>query len=159
VDTRNSIITAIGSSLTLVLLFWKTVLSVKWWKKYIIFTNSETGRKRQEQQELEDANRTFTSNHHITQSKSQSLVQVKKLSKWNDDDYDLINKKVISCEMVDIGYISMVENQFKTIIRNGRRRQQQYVIPTYYVREHDNERVLIDTSVRYLDRYQVKETV
>ncbi len=138
-------------------LFGKTVLSVDWWKKYI-FTNFENGRRRQEQQKSEDANMTFASNHHITQSKSQSLVQVKKLSKWNDDDYDLINKKVISCEMVDIGYISRVENQFMTIIRNGRSGQQQYVIPTYYVREHDNERVLIDTSVRYLDRYQIRES-
>lgn len=143
----------------MVLLFGKTVLSVEWWKKYIIFTNPENGRRRKEQQQqkLEDANMTFASNHHhITQSKSQSLVQVKKLSKWNDDDYDLINKKVISCEMVYIGYISMVENQFMTITRNGAE-QQQYVIPTYYVREHDNERVLIDTSVRYLDRYQINK--
>jgi len=63
---------------------------------------------------------TFVSNHNITESKSQSLVQVKKLSKWNGN-YDLINKKVISSEMIDIGYISTVENQFMTIIRNGRR--------------------------------------
>lgn len=134
----------------------KTVLSVEWWKKYIIFTNSENGRRRQEQQKqkLEDANRTFTLNHHITQSKSQSLVQVKKLSKWNN----LINKKVFTCEMVDIGHIRTVDNEFMTIIRNEGR-EQEYVIPTYYVREHDNERVLIDTSVRYLDRYQINGTI
>jgi len=59
--------------------------------------------------------------------------------------------------MVDIGYVTMVENQFMTVIRNGRGRQLQYVIPTYYVREYDNERVVIDTSVRYLNRYQIKE--
>jgi hypothetical protein len=140
----------------MVLLFGKTVLSVDWWKKYIIFTNSETGRKRREQQEekLEDANRIFTLNHHITQSRSQSLLQVKKLSKWND----LINKKVFTCEMIVIGHIRMVDNEFMTIIHN-KGREQEYVIPTYYVREHDNERVLIDTSVRYLDRYQIKETI
>jgi hypothetical protein len=155
VDTKILIATAIGSSLTRVLLFGKTVLSVDWWKKYI-FANSENGRRRQEQeqQKSEDANMTFGSNHNITESKSQSLVQVKKLSKWNEN-YDLINKKVISCEMIDIGCVSTVENQFMTIIRNGRSGQQQYVIPTYYVREHDKERVLIDTSVRYLDRYQI----
>jgi hypothetical protein len=154
VDTKILIATAIGSSLTRVLLFGKTVLSVDWWKKYI-FANSENGRRRQEQeqQKSEDANMTFGSNHNITESKSQSLVQVKKLSKWNEN-YDLINKKVISCEMVDIGYVSTVENKFMTIICNGAK-QQQYVIPTYYVREHDKERVLIDTSVRYLDRYQI----
>jgi hypothetical protein len=156
VDTKILIATAIGSSLTRVLLFGKTVLSVDWWKKYI-FANSENGRRRQKQQQQqksEDTSMTFASNHNITESKSQSLVQVKKLSKWNGN-YDLINKKVISCEMIDIGYISTVENQFMTIIHNGRSGQQQYVIPTYYVREHDKERVLIDTSVRYLDRYQI----
>jgi hypothetical protein len=89
------------------LLFGKTVLSVDWWKKYI-FANFENGRRRQEQQKSEDANMTFGSNHNITESKSQSLVQVKKLSKWNGN-HDLINKKVISCEMVDIGCISTVD--------------------------------------------------
>jgi hypothetical protein len=154
VDTKILIATAIGSSLTRVLLFGKTVLSVDWWKKYI-FANFENGRgiQEQEQQKSEDANMTFGSNHNITESKSQSLVQVKKLSKWNGN-HDLINKKVISCEMVDIGCIITVENQFMTIIPNAAK-QQQYVIPTYYVREHDKERVLIDTSVRYLDRYQI----
>jgi regulator of sirC expression with transglutaminase-like and TPR domain len=98
VDTKILIATAIGSSLTRVLFFGKTVLSVDWWKKYI-FANSENGRRRQEQeqQKSEDANMIFGSNHNITESKSQSLVQVKKLSKWNEN-YDLINKKVISCE-------------------------------------------------------------
>ena len=155
VDTKILIATAIGSSLTRVLLFGKTVLSVDWWKKYI-FANFENGRRRQKQQQQksEDTRMTFASNHNITESKSQSVVQVKKLSKWNGN-YDLINKKVISCEMIDIGCISTVENQFMTIIGNGRSGQQQYAIPTYYVREHDNERVFIDTSVRYLDRYQI----
>jgi hypothetical protein len=155
VDTKILIATAIGSSLTRVLLFGKIVLSVDWWKKYI-FANSENGRRRQKQQQQksEDTSITLASNHNITESKSQSVVQVKKLSKWNGN-YDLINKKVISCEMIDIGCVSTVENQFMTIIRNGRSGQQQYVIPTYYVREHDKERVLIDTSVRYLDRYQI----
>jgi hypothetical protein len=148
VDTKILIATAIGSSLTRVLLFGKTVLSVDWWKKYI-FADFENGRRRQEQEQQKSEG----SNHNITESKSQSLVQVKKLSKWNGN-HDLINKKVISCEMVDIGCISTVENKFMTIICNGAK-QQQYVIPTYYVREYDKERVLIDTSVRYLDRYQI----
>jgi hypothetical protein len=59
--------------------------------------------------------------------------------------------------MVDIGYVTIVENQFMSVTRNVRGRQPQYVIPTYYVRECDNERIVIDTSVRYLDRYQLKE--
>ena len=140
--------TAIGSSLAMVLRFGNTVLSVKGWKNHIIFTNSNAG-KRQEQSE---SNITFMSNN-VTESKSQSLVQVK-LSEWNG----LINKRVLTCEMIDIGYISTVENQFMTIIGSGAGRRQEYVISTYYVRAHDHEKVLIDTSVRYLDRYQVKET-
>jgi len=167
VDTKILIVNAIGSSLTTALLFGRTVLSVKWWKKYV-FTNSQYRSGRQEhvqeeqkQQKLEDANMTFTSSHHhhhMTQSKSQSVVHVEreKLSKWNYDYFK--NKKVFTCEMVDIGFVTMVENQFMTITCNGRSRQRQYVIPTYYVREYDNEGIFIDTSVRYLDRYQVSET-
>ncbi|MGA8911288.1 MAG: hypothetical protein WB443_00350 [Nitrososphaeraceae archaeon] len=139
-DPISKVATAIGSSLTIVLLFSKTVLSVKWWKRCIYNTNLETGKIQADQM--------------IVNSESQSIVQVK-LSKWNNDN--LINKKVITCEMMDIGYISTLEHQLMTIIGNGGR-QQKYVIPTYYIREYDDRRVLIDTSARYLDRYQIKET-
>ena len=140
VDPISKVATSIGSSLTMVLLFSKTVLLVKWWKRYIYNTNLETGKIQADQM--------------IVNSESQSIVQVK-LSKWNNDN--LINKKVITCEMMDIGYISTLENQLMTIIGNGGR-QQKYVIPTYYIREYDDRRVLIDTSARYLDCYQIKET-
>ena len=89
--------------------------------------------------------------------KSPSLEQIKKLPKWIDNDIDLINKKVISCERVDIGYIRAVENQSMIIACNESK--QEYVIPTYYVREHDNNSVLIDTSVIYLNRYQINGTM
>ena len=154
VDPISKVATLIGSSLTMVLLFSKTVLLVKWWKRYIYNTNLETG-KSQEKRKSEST-RVFTSDQMLVNSKSQSqsIVQVK-LSKWNNDN--LINKKVITCEMMDIGYIRTLENQLMTIIGNGGR-QQKYVIPTYYIREYDDRRVLIDTSARYLDRYQIKET-
>ena len=154
VDPISKVATAIGSSLTMVLLFSKTALLVKWWKRYMYNTNLETG-KNQEKRKAEST-RLFTSDQMIVNPKSQfqSIVQVK-LSKWNNDN--LINKKVITCEMMDIGYIRVLENQLMTIIGNGGR-QQKYVIPTYYIREYDDRRVLIDTSARYLDRYQIKET-
>jgi DNA repair protein RadC len=161
VDTKIFTASALGSGLTAALLFGRTVLSIKSWKKYG-FAKSQNVSELQEQQKrekqkLEDANMAFSSSSNTTESKSQSLIQVQKekLSKLNYDYFK--NKKVLTCEMVDIGYVTMVENQFMTVIRNGRGRQLQYVIPTYYVRECDNERVLIDTSVRYIDRYQVKE--
>ncbi len=136
---------AIGSILTTVLLLSKKVLPVKLWKGKFI-----TIRKNQEKKRKLE----FMSNQIMVESKSQlqSIVKVSKLSKWNNDN--LINKKVISCEKIYIGYISAIENQLMTIIRNGGR-QEEYTIPTYYVREYDEERVLIDTSVRYLDRYLV----
>lgn len=140
----------------MVLLFGRSVLSVKLWKGHI-FPNSGTGRNRRHERHNPEAGMTFTPDHHTRGSKSQSLVRVKKSSKWYSDA-DLINKKVVSCEMVDIGYISMIENQLMSIIPNGSR-QQQYVIPTYYIREYDGERVLIDTSLRYLDHYQVGNNV
>jgi hypothetical protein len=152
VDPISKVATAIGSSLTMVLLFSKTALLVKWWKRYFYNTNLETG-KNQEKRKSESIS-LFTSDQMIVNPKfqSQSIVQVK-LSKWNNDN--LINKKVITCEMMDIGYIRTLENQLMTIIGNGGR-QQKYVIPTYYIREYDDRRVLIDTSARYLDRYQIK---
>jgi hypothetical protein len=154
VDPISKVVTAIGSSLTMVLLFSKTVLLVKWGKRYIYNTNLETGKSKEKRKS--ESTRVFTSDQMIVNSKSQSqsIVQVK-LSKWNNDN--LINKKVITCEMMDIGYIRTLENQLMTIIGNGGR-QQKYVIPTYYIREYDEKRVLIDTSTRYLDRYQIKET-
>jgi hypothetical protein len=149
------LITSIAAaSLTLVLLFGRTVLSVKRWK-YIFFEKNETTKRKFQKQEKSKPITMATSARLIesrSRSRSQSLVQLK-LSKWNNDN--LINKKVFSCEKIDIGYISTVENRFMTIMGNGGR-QAEYVIPTYYVREYDEERVLIDTSVKYLDRYQVK---
>lgn len=134
VDTKIFTASALGSGLTAALLFGRTVLSIKSWKKY-----------------------GFASSSRTIEPKSQSLLQVQKekSSKLNYDYFK--NKKVLTCEMVDIGYVTFVENQSMTITRNGRGRQLQYVIPTYYLRECDNERIVIDTSVRYLDRYQLKE--
>lgn len=150
-DPITKIGAAIGSSLAIVLLFSKTVLSVKWWKRYT-YTHFESIKSRQDQKH--DSTRVLTPQQMISESKtqiqSQSLVQVK-LSKWNNN---LLNKKVISCEMVEIGHICALENQSMNIMGNDGK----YVIPTYYVREYDDKTVLIDTSARYLDRYKVKET-
>ena len=143
-----------GSILTIVRLFGKTVLSVKWWKKYINI-KSEDGKSRQRQiQKSKSSMSSYTSNQIIVGSNSQPVMQVK-LSKWNNND--LINKKVLSCEMIDIGYICSIENQLMTILGKAGR-QEKYIIPTYFVREFDNEKVIIDTSARYLYHYQVNET-
>jgi hypothetical protein len=100
---------------------------------------------------------SYTSNQIIVGSNSQPVMQVK-LSKWNNNN-DLINKKVLSCEMIDIGYICSIENQLMTILDGKAGRQEEYIIPTYFVREFDNEKVIIDTSARYLYHYQVNETM
>ena len=36
-------------------------------------------------------------------------------------------------------------------------KQQEYVIPDYYIREYNEENVLIDTSIQYLYLYEIKE--
>ena len=144
-----------GSILAIVRLFGKIVLSVKWWKKYINI-KSEDGKSRQRQiQKSESSMSSYTSNQIIVGSNSQPVMQVK-LSKWNNND--LINKKVLSCEMINIGYVRTVENQVMTILGGKTGRQDEYSIPTYFVREFDNEKVIIDTSARYLYHYQVNET-
>ena len=154
-DPIKLVAAARGSILTVVQLFDKTVLSVKWWKKYNNI-KGEDGKSRQRQkQKSESSMSSYTSNQIIVGSNSQPVMQVK-LSKWNNND--LINKKVLSCEMIDIGYIRSIENHLMTILGGKAGRQDEYSIPTYFVREFDNEKVIIDTSARYLYHYQVNET-
>lgn len=66
---------------------------------------------------------------------------------------ELINKKVYTCEKIYIGRIVAIDSH-SFIIRNDR--NQEYTISAYWIREYDQENAVIDTSIRYLDYYQVK---
>ena len=136
----------IGSGLTNALFFVPTVLSVKWRKIIVIHKDN---RNRKSQQYGPEFHHKLTASH-LVKSKSQTLVQLKRLDNWNE----IINKRVKTCEMSDIGYVSAIDNQSMTVIHYTK---QQYVIPTYYVREYDQENVLIDISIRYLHHYKSAE--
>jgi hypothetical protein len=69
---------------------------------------------------------------------------------WNE----LINKKVKTCEMVDVGRIIGIDKQSMTVLNKSK---QEYVIPTYYIREYNQENVVIDISIRYLYHYKPEQ--
>jgi hypothetical protein len=85
-----------------------------------------------------------------TKSRSQTAIQFKHSSNLND----LIDKRVKTSDLIDIGDVIAIDNQSMTVL--GCNKQQEYVIPDYYIREYDEDNVLIDTSIQYLYHYETK---
>jgi len=155
----------VGASLTIALLFATTVLSLKWWKTFAIHRRKKNSSdKISINQDQTHANRkaafgpsrtttdTINSNVQIkTKSKSQTLVQFKRISSLNE----LVNKKVKTCEMLDIGHVINIDKQSMTVLHESK--QQQYVIPAYFIREYNQEYVVIDISIRYLYHYKPEQ--
>ncbi|HET7149455.1 MAG TPA: hypothetical protein VFI73_13270 [Candidatus Nitrosopolaris sp.] len=147
-DSIILLVTAIGASLTIVLFFNRTVLSIKWWKRGIILgLNRNRDRKQRFQYIKESGVRSVVR----SKPRSHSLEKLKQTSNWNE----LINKKVNTCEMIYIGRIVDINGHSMTIRSDS---NEEYAIATYWIREYDQERAVIDTSIRYLDHYQVKST-
>jgi hypothetical protein len=53
--------------------------------------------------------------------------------------------------MVDVGNITAIDKQSMTVLHDT---EQEYIIPTYYLREYNKENVVIDISIRYLYHYK-----
>ena len=134
---------AIGASLTIVLVFSATILSIRWWK-YGVKVRRSTNK--QNEKERSQCIRELGV-RPVRRSKPQTL-NINQLSNWNE----LINKKVNTCEKIYIGRIIAIDGQSVTIRGDSR---QEYAISTYWIREYDEEKAVIDTSIRYLDHYQV----
>lgn len=79
------------------------------------------------------------------------LNSMNQLSDWNE----LIDKKVNTCEMIEIGKIISIDSYSVTIKSAS---GQEYVISKYWVRGYDKEIAVLDTSIRYLHHYQIKAT-
>lgn len=156
----------VGASLTIALLFARTVLSLKWWKPFAIHRRKKKSNEISINQEQIRANRkavsdpsrttitTDTINSDIQikiKSKSQTLVQFKRISSLNES----INKEVKTCEMLDIGHVISIDNQAMTVLHEGK--QQQYVIPTYFIREYNQQYLVTDISIRYLYHYKPRQ--
>jgi len=147
VDSIIFLATAIGASITIVLLFNRTALSIKWWKRGIIIGlngNGDSGKQRFQYIKESGVRSVVRS-----KPRTHSLAKLKQASNWNE----LINKKVDTCEMIYIGCIVNIDGHSMTIRSDS---DQEYVIATYWIRGYDQERAVIDTSIRYLDHYQVK---
>ena len=172
-DTTIIIGVIIGSVITLVLVFGKTVLGVVW-----------TGNGKKEHEIIQTRNRNAAVQEHLhptynrrrevflkenednqksvqvqvdsdtqiktkSKSRSQTAIQFKHSSNLND----LIDKRVKTSDLIHIGNVIAIDNQSMTVLHYTK---QEYVIPTYYIREYDEENVWIDTSIRYLYHYQTK---
>ena len=146
-DSIIFLVTAIGSSLTVVLLFSGAVLSIKWWKKGITVRHSTN--KENEKGHSQRIRELGVRSVLRSKPRSQTFKKIKQLSNWNE----LINKKVNTCEKIYIGRIIAIDSHSVTIRSDSR---QEYVISTYWIREYDEDKAVIDTSIRYLDHYQVK---
>jgi hypothetical protein len=92
----------------------------------------------------------LTTSSQLVKSKTQTLAQLKRTSNWKE----LMNRRIKTCVFIDIGHVIAVDSQSMTILHENT--GQEYVIPTYYIREYDQEKVLIDISIRDLDQYIIE---
>jgi hypothetical protein len=161
----------IGSAVTLVLVFGKTVLRVAWTENgtrelemiqtrnrnaavqdHLYYANNrrrEVFLKQNENSQKSVQVQVDSDTQIKTKSRSQTPVQFKRSSNLNE----LINKGVKTSDLIHIGNVIAIDNQSMTVLHYTK---QEYVIPTYYIREYDEENVWIDTSIRYLYHYQTK---
>jgi hypothetical protein len=144
VDSIILFVTAIGVSLTIVLLFGATVLSINWWKYGVTGRHSTNKENENEHsQRIRDLEA-----RSVIRSKPRTK-KINQLSNWNE----LVNKKVNTCDKIYIGRIIAIDGRSVTIRSDSRR---EYAVSTYWIREYDEEKAVIDTSIRYLDYYQVE---
>lgn len=145
VDSIIFLAAAIGASLTIVLVFSGTVLSIRWWK-YGVKVRRSTNK--QNEKERSQRIRELGVRSVVRSKPRTQTLKINQLSNWNE----LINKKVNTCEKIYIGRIIAIDGQSVTIRSDNR---EEYAISTYWIREYDEEKAVIDTSIRYLDHYQV----
>jgi hypothetical protein len=106
----------IGVSLMMALLFASTVLSYKWWNLPLVQRHL---RSKNSQQKWERSNNELVPQHKVIEAKpqSQNLVQLKHIN-WSE----LINKNVKTCEMVDVGQITIIDKHSMTVIHESKQK-------------------------------------
>lgn len=151
-DTAIIVGVIIGSVVAIALVFGKTVLSVAWTgngaKRVAII---ESGNKNKNiQQHMRDKNEVSinrTSSKLIKDAGDRISSDVK--SKGLDT---LLNKEVSTCDNVAIGSISALQNGLMFITNAPQNIK--YEIPTYFVRQYDQNIVLVDISAGDLEHYR-----
>lgn len=158
-DTAIIVGLIIGSVVAMVLVFGKIVLGVAW---------TENNTRKLKMNQNRTVNRTVHEHgqdiHHLrstslNQSENQNetsgeLVQLQDEAK---DLGSLIKKEVSTCDRVKIGSVYTIHNRLMIIIDPSQGKR--YEIPTYYVRETNQDTVLIDISVGDLEHYKPQVTV
>jgi hypothetical protein len=157
----------VGSVVTLALIFGKMVLGVIWTEtdkkenEIIQIRNtaaqkplhSTYNRKRIFSKQNEDNQKPeakINSDAQIkAESKSRTAVQFKLSCNLNE----LMSKRVKTSDLIEIGNVIAIDNQSMTVLSCNK--QHTYVIPDYYIREYDEDDVLIDTSIQYLYHYEI----
>ena len=165
-DTAIIVGVVIGSVVAMVLVFAKTVLGNAWTgksarKSRMILTTAQERLYRADdsadkafiKQNEKDHNSVQVGTELNTQNKRNSSSQTHVQVRQRSDPNGLINKKVKTCDFIEVGHIIAIDKQSMTVSRPT---EQEYVIPTYYIREYDNENVIIDVSIRYLYRYETE---
>jgi hypothetical protein len=152
-DTAIIVGVIIGSVVAIALVFGKTVLSVAW---------TGNGAKRLTVVECGDKNKI---NQQHMRDKSEVLIK-KTSSELSKDAGDrissheekskgldlLLNKEVSTCDNVAIGRISALQNGLMFI--SCAPLDIKYEIPTYFVRQYDQNSVLVDISAGDLEYYR-----
>lgn len=145
----------IGSVVAIALVFGKTVLSVAW-------TGNDTKRRTA----VQNGNKNKIVQEHLQEKNEISRMKgFSKLGKDNDnritsyskkpkDFNSLLNKEVSTCDNVTIGSISALNNGLMFIVYAPQNIK--YEIPTYFIRQHDQNSVLVDISAADLEYYKPK---
>ncbi len=143
-----------GSVVAIALVFGKTVLGVAWTGNSAKrVTRVESGNKnnifQQHMQDKNDVSIKKTSASNLSKADDKQISsQVEKTK----DLESLLNKEVTTCDNVAIGCISALQNglMFISCVPQNIK----YEIPTYFVRQYDQNIVLVDISARDLEHYR-----
>jgi hypothetical protein len=154
-DTAIIVGVMIGSVVAIALVFGKTVLSVAW-----------TGNDTKKLTAVQNGNKNKIVREHVQEKNEFSRMKgFSKLNKDNDnritsyskkpkDFNSLLNKEVSTCDNVTIGSISALNNGLMFIVYAPQNIK--YEIPTYFIRQHDQNSVLVDISAADLEYYKPK---
>ncbi|MGC1132111.1 MAG: hypothetical protein WA941_04775 [Nitrososphaeraceae archaeon] len=154
-DTAIIVGVVMGSVVAIALVFGKTVLSVAW-------TGNDTKRLKA----VQNGNKDKIAQHHLQDKNDVSRSKAfSKLDKGNDNRItsyakkskgldSLLNKEVSTCDNVPIGSITALHNGLMFIIYVPQNIK--YEIPTYFVRQYDQNSVLVDISAEDLEYYKPK---
>ena len=151
-DTAIIVGVMIGSVVAIALVFGKTVLSVAWTgngtKRVTIIGSGN--KNKNIQQHMRDKNEVSINRTSSKLSKDAGdRISSDVKSKGLDS---LLNKEVSTCDNVAIGSISALQNGLMFI--SCAPLNIKYEIPTYFVRQYDQNIVLVDISAGDLEHYR-----